>query len=249
MARGKANKADQRRQKAHGLDRETFEGFIATVKDARQELDDANMAHAGAWKKADALGIHPGAAKLFCKLDKMEDAKRSDFLRSFDHYRKWVDWDAQPDLWDDQPANAPPATDAEQDDGGDADEHEPGLDLTESTPRKPTPLPDTDTVLQEQEEEDPVDDTPAEATEELTNGGYTFAAGRSTAMSGNGADFNPHPKGTPSHDMWARGHAQGLADKAAEDEAGEQDDDSADEAPSTRRGRSRRASAASASVH
>lgn len=248
MAKGK--KAEQRRQKARGLDRETYMGFMADVAEKKQELDDTKMSHAGAWKKAEALGIHPDVAKLFAKLDRYEPTKLADWLRSFDKYRPWYeDWTAQPDLWDDQPTES---AGAEQEDREDGDGDEPGLDLDQretAAAGDPEPPPDTEAVLREQEEADPVDETPAEATEELAGAGYTFEAGRGNALAGNGAELNPHPASSPSRDIWARGHAQGLKDKAAAESEAESQEGAADTVTqiSTRRGR--RAAAEPASVH
>src|SRR4051812_26189062 len=103
----KSSKAEQRRQRAHGLDRDTYMDFMAGVAEKKQELDDAQTSHAGAWKKAEPLGVHPDVAKLFGKLDRMEDTKRNDYLRAFDTYRPWYEhWHAQPDMFEQQQASS-----------------------------------------------------------------------------------------------------------------------------------------------
>lgn len=65
----------------------------------------------GALVKAGELdrNIHRAASKLAMKLQKMDDSKRSEFLRHFDHYRALLTLDQQSDLFDGKTPEVPAA--------------------------------------------------------------------------------------------------------------------------------------------
>ena len=65
----------------------------------------------GALVKAGELdrNIHRAASKLAMKLQKMDDSKRSEFLRHFDHYRDLLTLDQQSDLFDGKTPEVPAA--------------------------------------------------------------------------------------------------------------------------------------------
>jgi hypothetical protein len=217
MARraGKPSKSEQRARRADSLDPRTFQTFVAEAASAKQELDDANMAHAGAWKKADALGIHAQAAKLYCRLDKMEATKRADFLRAFDQYREWAGhWVAQPDMLEDDGA-AETAGAAGPDDQVDEERDEGGAAETPigEPARETEPLAAAEPIAAEPEAADWGEDRAAEASAELETAGYTFAAGKQAGHDGAEAGANPHPETSPSHPIWLRGHAQGVKER------------------------------------
>lgn len=235
MARKKSgtNKAEVRRARAKGLTSEQFFGFVDDVKEARQELDDANTAHATTHKKADGLGIHPQAVKLYLRLDKMEDTKRNDFLRAFDQYRGWADhWHAQADLYEQPGADATPLEEAiNATDRDSSDEPKPLGDIVagivaDAKPAydvaSPPDLPGAETA---DEQADWGEEGADETNAELENAGFTFAEGRKAGQQGAEADANPHPAASPSHAIWERGRVQGAADEPAEDQ-----DETADDA-------------------
>lgn len=248
MAKG--DKAKQRQQRSRGLERDKFDGFINSVASARQKLTDANMAHAGEWKNADALGIHRQAAKLYLHIDTMGDTKRADFLRNFDRYRKWSDWDDQPDMLD-QADEAESTTEREQP----PLVAMPGIGDDEREPSEPAPLDFEDKPpvesppkLEEPEvEADPVDETAAQVTEEMAGAGFTFADGKDAAIKGRPADSNPHIGGSPSHSIWVRGYEQGVRDR--DGDSGPQDDGGDNVEPIGTGRRARRGAEAPASVH
>lgn len=198
------------------LDRETFYTFIGDVARAKQRLDDANMSHAGIWKKAEPYGVHSQAAKLFCRLNRMEDTKRADLLRAFDTYRSWAEhWAVQADLLAEDGAED---GDDLQDDAGEQAGDDRGDD------RDPTPIDREPALLAESEEGTPEveaeigEESVTEATEELAGAGYTFAAGRYAALTGEDAETNPHPEGSLPHSIWSRGYAAGVLLKDGGDE-------------------------------
>jgi hypothetical protein len=204
MARGR--RASKEWAEPPKLEADTFRRFVRTVGTARSRLNDANMTHAGEWKKAEPLGIHPQAAKLFCRLDDMEDTKRKDFLRAFDTYREWADWAAQGDMFEEETEGTADAAAEPPEGDGEGAGDDTGREPSEPLPER-EPLPDNVEV-----EADHGEDTSAEATEELANAGYTFADGRQAAIEGRAAEGNPHPETSPAYPIWARGHAQGLRD-------------------------------------
>ncbi|AIB11800.1 hypothetical protein ABAZ39_07270 [Azospirillum argentinense] len=235
MARKKSgtNKAEVRRARAKGLTSEQFFGFVDDVKEARQELDDANTAHATTHKKADGLGIHPQAVKLYLRLDKMEDTKRNDFLRAFDQYRGWAGhWSAQADLYEQPGADATPLEEAmNATDRDSSDEPKPLGDIVagivaDAKPAydvaSPSDLPGAEPA---DEQADWGDEGSDETNAELENAGFTFAEGRKAGQQGAEADANPHPAASPSHAIWERGRVQGAADEPAEDEATDREAD------------------------
>lgn len=216
---------------AKPLDRDTFFHFVGHVNAAKQKLDDAAMAHAGEWKKADPYGIHAQAAKLFCRLDKMEELKRGDFLRAFDKYRDWSDWDAQADLVDavEEDIEAQERAEREGDDEND-ESGEPSREPATIAADKESPVPEV--------EADEGVDSAAEVTEELARAGFLFADGKSAALNGEALETNPHPQDGTAHGIWSRGHAQGLREIAEREAATE----AAEAAPvNGRRGRARTA--------
>jgi hypothetical protein len=234
----KSKKAEARAAAGRVLDSRTFHRFIGDVAALKQELDDAGTAHASGWKKADPLGIHPEAAKLYCRLDKMEDTKRADFLRAFDRYREWSDWAIQPDMFDDESVMA--GAMAREADGDGTDE---APERSERAPAEPGPLPVTEEALKV--DADLGEETAVEATEELAGAGFIFADGKQAALDGREAEVNPHAEGATAHSIWARGHARGVADKA-EAESGETE---ADVVPLSQRRRSRRAEQEAPAIH
>lgn len=223
------------------LDRDTFMRFIGDAAAAKQELDDAATAHAGVWKKTETYGIHKEAAKLFAKLDRMEDTKRADYLRAFDLYRGWAPWSAQPDMFEDQPATPGAAQREDDRDGiGEAEVVEPAL--TEYLDRVAEPT-ERETPV-EVEAEGAEDEGELQPTEDLTGAGYVFADGKQAALEGRPADTNPHAEASAAHPIWARGHAQGTRER---EEAYTETEAEAEVVPL--KGGRRRAHEAAASVH
>ena len=72
-----------------------YRRFMSSVDATKQELDEARMDNANAWKQADELNVHPTVAKLVLKLRKMSEVKRGDYLRAFDMYREWEDFEVE----------------------------------------------------------------------------------------------------------------------------------------------------------
>ena len=271
MARGrrssgsKPSKAEQLRERARGLQPNQFFDFLDEVSTKRQDLADANTEHASAWKKADALGIHPRAAKQIARLDKMDAVKRADELRSFDQMRAWMAerWGGQPDIFE-QPAT--PLEEAIERTGSGDEPQALGdvvRQLVEGADEDagPKPLYDVasppDLPGQQHEaagapEADWGEDGDADASPELDNAGYTFANGRTAGRHGHGAEMNPHAVTSPSHAIWERGRLQGAKDGHGDDDLMEAvSDDPPAEEPKTRgRRRSRGTDAAgAAAVH
>lgn len=77
-----------------------YKQFMSGIDATKGKLDAARMLNANEWKGADDLNIHSAVAKLMLKLRKMSDLQRNDFLRSFDAYREYEDFD-ESDLIDD----------------------------------------------------------------------------------------------------------------------------------------------------
>lgn len=271
MARGrrssgsKPSKAEQLRERARGLQPNQFFDFLDEVSTKRQDLADANTEHASAWKKADALGIHPRAAKQIARLDKMDAVKRADELRSFDQMRAWMAerWGGQPDIFEQ------PATPLEEaiERSGSSDEPQALGDVVrqlvegadeDAGPKplydvaSPPDLPGQQNEAAGAPEADWGEDGDADASPELDNAGYTFANGRTAGRQGHGAEMNPHLEISPSHAIWERGRVQGTKDGDGDDDLLEAvSDDPPEEEPKTRsRRRSRGAdAAAAAAVH
>lgn len=220
MARGRrrSSKAEDKAARARQLDSGTFHNFITDISAAKQELDDANMAHAGAFKKADALGIHGQAAKLYLRLDKMETTKRTDFLRSFDQYREWAEhWTEQPDILDEDAAGEAAAAATKAETEGDIAREPPAADETSGV----AAAAEAD-VAADKPEADWGDEQPTvEATADLDTAGFTFSAGRTAGLEGKQPTDNPHPMTSPSGPIWERGRMQGAKDKAEADAAAE----------------------------
>lgn len=210
MARGRSSKASKAWSNGPmKLTADVFHGFLRAVAATKQKCDDANMANAGQWKKAEPQGIHPAAAKVIAKLDGMEDTKRADFLRSFDHMRSLMPWTAQADIFEtEQTAAGDP--DHRDDDGE-------GRDAEDPAEREPADA----LVAEEREpvaevEADVGEEIPTEVTEELERVPGEFAAGRKAAGDGQPAEANPHPEGGVLHTNWARGHKLGPIEEEAE---------------------------------
>lgn len=277
MARGrrssgsKPSKAEQLRQRAKGLQADQFFSFLDEVSTKRQDLADANTEHAGSWKKCDALGIHPRAAKQIARLDKMDPIKRADELRSFDQMRRWMTqergWDAQPDLYEqEQPAT--PLEDAIERSGSTGDEPQALGEVVgqlvgevgdDAGPKplydvaSPPDLPGQQTEAAGAPEADWGEDGADAASPELDNAGYTFANGRTAGRQGHGAEMNPHAETSPSHAIWERGRVQGAKDGDGDDdlmEAVSSDPEPVEEPKPRSRRRSRGTDAAgAAAVH
>lgn len=217
MPRGK--KTEDRAPPQTGVSKRVFLSFLHEIKDLKQTLSDANTKHAQEWKQADKLGINAHTAKMIARWDKMEEAKRLDELRSLFKYIPWMGWGVQGAMFDSKlTAALNPSSDDDDGESGAGGDQEGETEVAELPLQmiETRELPSAERALQEQEErEEPVDDAPAQHTEELANGGFTFAAGREAAERGEVADACPHPEGAPSHTLWMNGHARGLADKAA----------------------------------
>ncbi len=275
MARGrrssgsKPSKAEQLRERSKGLQSRQFFDFLDEVSTKRQDLADANTEHASAWKKADALGIHPRAAKQIARLDKMDAVKRADELRSFDQMRAWMAerWGGQPDLYEQEQAATPleEAIDRTSSTGDDAQAlgevvgqlaGEVGEDAGPKPlydVASPPDLPGQQAEANGAPEADWGEDGDAGASPELDNAGYTFANGRTAGQQGHGAEMNPHPATSPSHVIWERGRVQGAKDGDGDDdllEAVSGDPEPAEEPKPRGRRRSRGTDAAgAAAVH
>ncbi|KAA0579037.1 hypothetical protein FZ983_17080 [Azospirillum sp. B21] len=230
MARGrrssgsKPSKAEQLRERARGLQSHQFFDFLDEVSTKRQDLADANTEHASAWKKADALGIHPRAAKQIARLDKMDAVKRADELRSFDQMRRWMAerWGGQPDIFE---QDATPLEEAIDRTSSTGDEPQALGDVVrqmvedageDAGPKplydvaSPPDLPGQQAEASGAPEADWGDDGAEEVNPELDNAGYTFANGRTAGRQGHGPEANPHLESSPSHVIWERGRVQGA---------------------------------------
>lgn len=208
MAKSRSKKAEERKARASRLTVQQFKSFLGSVGELRQDLDDAAMAHAAEFKKADSLGIHKAASALVMKLDKMEPAKRADFLRSFDQYRDWMEeWDAQPDLLEQNDEDDESAGDeaGEEDgageDGGYGDAGDPPP-ITEPTPRAEADAP----VLVDADQ----GDTLNAPIVQLEDAGYIFATGKEAGLEGKQATDNPHRETDAAYAVWERGRALGA---------------------------------------
>ncbi len=225
---GKPSKAEQLRERSKGLQAHQFHRFLDEVSTKRQELSDANTEHASAWKQADVLGIHPRAAKQIARLDKMDAVKRADELRSFDQMRGFMAerWGAEPDLYEQLPPATPLEAAIERSGTGD-DDNDASRSLGDlvnhlvegaasEDATKPaydiTPPPDLTGASDAAALEADWGEDGADATSpELDNAGCTFANGRAAGRDGKGPDANPHATNSPSHAIWERGRAQGVA--------------------------------------
>lgn len=271
MARGrrssgsKPSKADQLRERSKGLQADQFLSFLDEVSTKRQELADANMEHASAWKKAETLGIHPRAAKLIARLDKMDAVKRADELRSFDQMRAFMTerWGTQPDIFEQQEAT-PLEVAIER--AGSTDD-EPRLlgdmvgDLVDAAAERVKPAYDLMTppnlpgapAAAAAAEADWGEDGAEDANPELETAGYTFANGKTAGRQGHGSEMNPYPATSPSHAIWERGRVAGAAAGDDDDLLEEQGDDAQpEEAPKSRprrRGGKSTDAAVAAAVH
>lgn len=83
-----------------GVEPVKLDRFITDIKRAVQEKNDATTNHASLWKQAKDAGVHTEALKLALRLDRMEDDKRNDFLRSLDQLRRYMGLDRALDLFD-----------------------------------------------------------------------------------------------------------------------------------------------------
>jgi hypothetical protein len=219
MAESKSKKAQDRAVRRTRLTRDQYMDFTANSAALRAELDEASTAHAGYFKRGDSIGVHLEAAKLSMKLDKMEPTKRADFLRAFDLYREWYEeWTVQGDLLD--------TADEDAGDYGQAQDYAAGADETAEADAAEAavapaeagevnaPEPVVGTV-----EADFGDDKPLTPPAELEGAGYTFETGVAAGRDGAPLESNPHIVTHPSHLIWARGHAKGVKDAAAQENA------------------------------
>lgn len=202
MAKSRSKKAEDRKARASRLTAKQFKSFIGSVGELRQDLDDASMAHAAEFKKADSLGIHKAASALVMKLDKMEAAKRADFLRSFDTYRDWMEeWDAQADLLeqDDESSGEDGGEDGEGGGYGDASNPPPVGEPTRAEPEAPVQQVDADQG-----------DNLNQTVVQLEDAGYIFATGKAAGLEGKEPGDNPHQETQPAFAVWERGRALGA---------------------------------------
>lgn len=263
---GKPNKAEQLRERSKGLQAYQFHRFLDEVSEKRQYLSDANTEHASAWKQADALGIHPRAAKQIARLDKMDALKRQDELRSFDQMRKFMAerWGAEPDIYEQPPVT--PLEDAIERSGSGDDDAPQSLgdlvgqlvdDAADEDSAKPlydvASPPDLPGQADSAPDADWGEDGADAASPELDNAGYTFANGRTAGRDGMGPENNPHAVTSPSHAIWERGRVQGASAGDADDlyEAVGDDSPPVEEAPK-KRGRRRSSgsnAAGAAAIH
>ena len=206
----KTSKTDQKRASQSRLTREEFFSIMGGIRAARQELDDANMNHAGLYKSAEAQGVHNAAAKLFLTLNKMEPTKRTDFLRAFDRYRSWSNWGAQLELLQED-EQAEPAEPEEAKTGAGEGEEERDPVVAELVP----PIAAAEPAEEEVEgpdahwgEEQSLTDDPT-----LEGAGFTFAAGEEAGIKGYLAEANPHAHDSAAHGVWEKGRAKGESQR------------------------------------
>lgn len=189
--------------KIAGMEPVKLDRLVASIKRARQAKDDANTAHASIWKEAKDAGCHTEALKLALKLDKMEDDKRNDFLRSFDQLRGHLGLNRALDMFDQVGAEVSIAADSDkaspgpapQWDGNDApfDVDQPGESGEEVIPaaaaedeqQEEAAAAEPETAADWRDAEIPVDQMPEDA-------GACFNAGCAARRAGEGEDANPH---------------------------------------------------------
>lgn len=95
------------------LTRETFDATLRDLEANRGKLAKVSAENGALLKNfEDVHGGHKAALSLVAKLNRQDEIKRDDFLRSFDQYRDWMGWNA-PDLVDQ--AEAAPAGDPASD--------------------------------------------------------------------------------------------------------------------------------------
>lgn len=75
------------------VDEKTYLEFMASIANTKGTLDGARIKNANAWKEADRKNIHAFVAKLMLKLRGMDDIKRNDFLRAWDVYLAYENFD------------------------------------------------------------------------------------------------------------------------------------------------------------
>lgn len=203
MAKSRSKKAEDRKARASRLTAKQFKSFIGSVGELRQDLDDASMAHAAEFKKADSLGIHKAASALVMKLDKMEAAKRADFLRSFDTYRDWMEeWDAQADLLEQDDESSG------EDEGGEGG----GYCDTSNPPPIGEPTRAEPEAPVQQVDADQGEETGSGPVEDLEKAGYIFATGKAAGLAGEDLEAGaPDQKQQPAaYASYSRGHALGV---------------------------------------
>lgn len=91
--RGRRPNAPKMAANQGDVKREDYDTFMASVDNTKGTLDAARMANANEWKRADNINVHPAVAKQMLKLRKMDDIKRNAWLRAFDIYRGWEEFD------------------------------------------------------------------------------------------------------------------------------------------------------------
>lgn len=103
MPKSTNGSGDAKPAKAHygpDIDEKKVKQFASSIGAARQDLDDATMAHAEEWKAAEEAGIHRAALKHVLRLKKQDAAKSRDFQTHFDAYADILGLNAQLELFD-----------------------------------------------------------------------------------------------------------------------------------------------------
>ena len=204
------------------VSKDTFIEFLETIDGYKQKLSDAQMANASAWKKAESLGIHTEAAKSIQKLDKMSTEKRTDFLRAFDRMRIFMGWDAQLDLLE-QVSDDASAADEERDMDEATSEQPPfDSDDEDAAERGPSELSfddgdervEGDPMLEETAQEWDAADGDEQDVDMLDSAGLTFALGKEVGLVGGQPDQNPNEPGSQAAEIWERGRAIGVKERA-----------------------------------
>lgn len=177
---------------------------LTDIGASKAKVDDANMAHAGLFKKFETIGIHTKAFKAILRLYRMEPSARADELRAFDQYRSLItEFDDQPDLLEEptvivasEPVGAGDVLDVVSDIIREAVSVQIG-DKTEAEPKtnyEPAVNLDGD---------------------DFDQAGHVFNAGKTAGATGVDASENPYAEDTPSFPVWATGHAAGVKQRAA----------------------------------
>lgn len=212
--------------KIAGVPKTDIDRHIKEIRTRRQRKDDSTSAHAEAWKRFKDAGGNSEALKLADKLDRMEDDKRNDFLRSFDQLREHMDLDRALDLFD-RPAdqdNAPAEAAQAQPEPEPAGEWEGnGEPMADDAPGESGEELENPPVAAEAEGDDEFQEDPAPAAEwwkaEIPvdqmpeNEGALFNSGREHRQMGGTMDDCPYTARTPEAIVWCQGWMQ------ADDEA------------------------------
>ena len=89
-----------------GIDADKVNTHAKNICTLRQDLDDARMAHATAWKEAKEDGIHKGALRHVLKLKGQGAAKTRDFQTHVEAYAEIVGLNRQLELFDQESETA-----------------------------------------------------------------------------------------------------------------------------------------------